>query len=202
VARNSIKSLFGHDVNEIDLSRCSAAVYSHCGAFVTLHKHGQLRGCIGMIESENPLIHTIRQMAVSAAIHDYRFPPVAEHELEQIEIEISVLSPLKKIDDISQIVLGKHGIYLRKGSASGVFYHKSPMRQDGIWNSFWAIVPVIRPELDGMVGGNLIFIFFGRCVFGIGVQKLAPTSGNLRITIWASSIFYVVFCNGKTFSLN
>jgi len=121
VARNSIKSLFGHDVNEIDLSRCSAAVYSHCGAFVTLHKHGQLRGCIGMIESENPLIHTIRQMAVSAAVHDYRFPPVAEHELEQIEIEISVLSPLKKIDDISQIVLGKHGIYLRKGSASGVF---------------------------------------------------------------------------------
>ena len=121
VARNSIKSLFGHDVNEIDLSRCSAAIYSHCGAFVTLHKHGQLRGCIGMIESENPLIHTIRQMAVSAAIHDYRFPPVAEHELEQIEIEISVLSPLKKIDDISQIVLGKHGIYLRKGSASGVF---------------------------------------------------------------------------------
>ena len=74
-----------------------------------------------MIESENPLIHTIRQMAVSAAVHDYRFPPVAAHELEHIEIEISVLSPLKKIDDISQIVLGKHGIYLRKGSASGVF---------------------------------------------------------------------------------
>jgi len=124
VARNSIKSLFGHDVNEIDLSRCSAAIYSHCGAFVTLHKHGQLRGCIGMIESENPLIHTIRQMAVSAAIHDYRFPPVAEHELEHIEIEISVLSPLKKLMIFLKLCLASTEFICEKVRQVVCFYHK------------------------------------------------------------------------------
>jgi AmmeMemoRadiSam system protein A len=60
-------------------------------------------------------------MAVAAAKHDYRFPPVTEAELRRIEIEISVLSPLKKISDISEIELGKHGIYIRKGWSSGVF---------------------------------------------------------------------------------
>ena len=121
-ARHSIENLFRSDPNtKIDLSGCSDAIYAHCGAFVTLNLDGNLRGCIGMIESDDPLIHTIRKMAVAAAKHDYRFPPVTEAELRRIEIEISVLSPLKKISDISEIELGKHGIYIRKGWSSGVF---------------------------------------------------------------------------------
>ena len=121
-ARRSIENLFHSDSNtKIDLSVCSDAIYAHCGAFVTLNMDGNLRGCIGMIESDDPLIHTIRKMAVAAAKHDYRFPPVTEEELRRIEIEISVLSPLKKISDVSEIELGKHGIYIRKGWSSGVF---------------------------------------------------------------------------------
>lgn len=97
------------------------SLQEYCGAFVTLHKKGQLRGCIGRLVSNSPLHETIRDMAVSAAFHDYRFMPVNEQELPEIDIEISVLSPLKKIEDITEIELGKHGILIEKGHRSGVF---------------------------------------------------------------------------------
>lgn len=121
-ARRAIEKLFGlHITPQPDLSACSDAIYAHCGAFVTLNKYGQLRGCIGQMVSDRPLIETVRNMAVSAARYDYRFPPVTATELDLISIEISVLSPLKKIRDISEIELGKHGIYIVKGISSGVF---------------------------------------------------------------------------------
>ncbi len=121
-ARRAIEQLFGLDITpRPDLSACSEAIYAHCGAFVTLNKYGQLRGCIGQMISDRPLIETVRNMAVSAARHDYRFPPVTASELSDISIEISVLSPLKRIRDISEIELGKHGIYIVKGIRSGVF---------------------------------------------------------------------------------
>ena len=68
------------------------------GAFVTLHKKGQLRGCIGYIEGQGPLHRTIEKMAEAAAFRDPRFAPVTDRELSELEIEISVLTPLKKID--------------------------------------------------------------------------------------------------------
>jgi len=90
------------------------------GAFVTLHKHGNLRGCIGYIRAQKPLYETIREMASAAAFHDSRFKPVTKDELKDIEIEISVLTPLKKIDSIEEIEVGKHGIYITKGLYSGI----------------------------------------------------------------------------------
>ena len=121
-ARRAIEKLFGLNVTPPpNLSACSDAIYARCGAFVTLNKYGRLRGCIGQIISDRPLIETVRNMAVSAARYDYRFPPVTASELNVISIEISVLSPLRKIRDISEIELGKHGIYIVKGSRSGVF---------------------------------------------------------------------------------
>ena len=99
----------------------SDTLKARCGAFVTLHEHKKLRGCIGMIVSDKPLIETIREMAVSAAKHDHRFMPLTENELDEINIEISVLSPLKKISDISEIKLGVHGIFIMKESSTGVF---------------------------------------------------------------------------------
>jgi AmmeMemoRadiSam system protein B/AmmeMemoRadiSam system protein A len=99
----------------------SEAVKSSCGAFVTLEKHGDLRGCIGQFEPAGPLYKVVQDMAIAAAVNDPRFPPVSPEELKQIEIEISVLTPLKRIRSIDEFTLGKHGIYIRKGMRSGTF---------------------------------------------------------------------------------
>ncbi len=90
------------------------------GAFVTLHKHGQLRGCIGNFFSEKPLYETVADMAVSAAFHDPRFEPLQPSEFNEIEIEISALTPLVPITDVEQIQVGVHGIYIVKGPYRGV----------------------------------------------------------------------------------
>ncbi|OGL47971.1 MAG: AMMECR1 domain-containing protein [Candidatus Schekmanbacteria bacterium RIFCSPHIGHO2_02_FULL_38_11] len=90
------------------------------GAFVTIHKKGMLRGCIGYIEAIKTLGKTISEMAVAASTQDPRFPPVTEKELKEIDIEISVLTPLRKIKDIKEIEVGRHGILIRKGFYSGL----------------------------------------------------------------------------------
>lgn len=91
------------------------------GAFVSIYINKKLRGCIGGFAREgNPLLELVQQMAVSAA-SDRRFDPVKKEELENMNLEISVLSPLKKIDSIDEIELGKHGIYIKKGMFSGTF---------------------------------------------------------------------------------
>jgi len=90
------------------------------GAFVSLHKRGQLRGCIGYIEGRGPLHKTIEEMAEAAAFRDPRFSPVTERELPELDIEISVLTPLQRISDVNEIEVGKHGIYIKKGWYSGL----------------------------------------------------------------------------------
>jgi AmmeMemoRadiSam system protein A len=90
------------------------------GAFVTLHEKGELRGCIGMLEARAPLDETIREMAEAAALRDWRFEPVTPRELPDIDIEISVLSPLHRIKSIDEIQIGTHGIWITKGSYRGV----------------------------------------------------------------------------------
>ncbi len=91
------------------------------GAFVTLKKDNQLRGCLGEFASKEPLWKVIRQMVIAAASQDPRFPPVRLNELEEIKIEISVLSPLKRIDSPEEIKLGLHGVMIEKGGRRGVF---------------------------------------------------------------------------------
>jgi hypothetical protein len=90
------------------------------GAFVTLHKDGKLRGCIGHIRAQKPLVDTVVEMAEAAAFQDPRFPPVTSEELGQLEYEISVLTPLRRIKDVEEIQVGVHGIYLKKGGSSGL----------------------------------------------------------------------------------
>lgn len=89
--------------------------------FVTLSKNGDLRGCIGHMEARMPVYQAVVEMATAAAFNDYRFSPLGKEELKQIEIEISILSPLKKIDDPEQIRLGIDGVWIKKGYHSGVF---------------------------------------------------------------------------------
>jgi len=90
------------------------------GAFVSLHKAGRLRGCIGHIVGDRPLQDTIKDMAVAAAFDDPRFPPLAPEEFNDVDIELSVLTPLEKIDDPGVIQVGKHGIYIIKGYHAGL----------------------------------------------------------------------------------
>jgi AmmeMemoRadiSam system protein B/AmmeMemoRadiSam system protein A len=90
------------------------------GAFVSIRRGEELRGCIGMIEARAPLHETVRNMAVQAAFADPRFCAVDKDEIDQIHIEISVLTPLERIEDISQIEIGKHGLFIRKGFHSGL----------------------------------------------------------------------------------
>ncbi|MGB9711704.1 MAG: AmmeMemoRadiSam system protein A [Dissulfurimicrobium sp.] len=92
----------------------------HSGVFVTLHKHGNLRGCIGTFVSNKPLYEQVMDMAISSAFHDPRFRPLTSQELKEIDIEISVLSPLRLISSINEIEIGTHGIYIISGPYSGV----------------------------------------------------------------------------------
>ncbi len=93
-----------------------------CGCFVTLHVDGQLRGCIGTFVSDKPLVQTVAEMA-EAALNDPRFvhQRIRPDELERLDIEISVLSPLELTKDPLSLELGKHGIYIRRGLRSGCF---------------------------------------------------------------------------------
>jgi AmmeMemoRadiSam system protein B/AmmeMemoRadiSam system protein A len=122
IARQAIEDhLNGRQTSGPEPSKLPPALRRHCGAFVTLNKQGQLRGCIGHFGEDRPLHDVVREMAIAAASEDYRFSPVTSPELSTIEIEISVLTPLRKISSIDEIQMGKHGIYIRKGARGGTF---------------------------------------------------------------------------------
>jgi AmmeMemoRadiSam system protein A len=92
----------------------------HRGAFVTLEKNGQLRGCIGHIVADEPLISIVAQMAGAAALEDPRFPPVRPEELPDITFDISVLTPIRKLDRVEDIVIGRDGLIVSHGWARGL----------------------------------------------------------------------------------
>jgi AmmeMemoRadiSam system protein B/AmmeMemoRadiSam system protein A len=102
-------------------SQFSSNLKRNAGAFVTLNKEGELRGCIGRFTANSTLFELVQEMAIASATKDYRFSPVTRGELPVIDIEISVLTPLHKIESVKEIVLGKHGIYIKKGNSSGTF---------------------------------------------------------------------------------
>jgi len=99
------------------------------GAFVSLHERGGLRGCIGYVEAVKPLYQAVREMAVAASTEDPRFPPVKVEELDKIDIEITVLSPLRPLPSPDSIIVGKHGLVIRKGFHSGLLLPQVPVEQ-------------------------------------------------------------------------
>ena len=122
IALQSIKdSLDGKPITQPDLGSESIVLSSKCGAFVSLHKHGRLRGCIGHFGEDYPLYEIVAQMARAAAFEDPRFSPVRREELEDLDIEISVLTPMRRIQSLDEFELHRHGIYIRKGYRSGTF---------------------------------------------------------------------------------
>ena len=122
IARSSIDNyLAKNEFSSIDTSQFGETLKTPAGVFVTLTINGKLRGCIGRMTAGLPLYKVVQEMAVAAATSDYRFEKVNQTEMKFIEIEISVLSPLKKIKSIDEIEMRRHGIYIKKGSLSGTF---------------------------------------------------------------------------------
>lgn len=92
-----------------------------CGAFVTLHeKSGALRGCIGYVEAVKPLLQTVIEMAIACSTRDPRFQAVTPDEFPNLDLEVSVLTPLEEIRNIEKIRVGEHGLMIKKGHSSGL----------------------------------------------------------------------------------
>lgn len=115
IARRSIESAFTGDVIEVEKTNLRR------GAFVTLNKGGNLRGCIGYLTGIEPLYLEIFNLARAAAFDDYRFPPLRKEELNEIEIEISVLTEPEEIGSLDEFILGRDGIIMRCGNNKAVF---------------------------------------------------------------------------------
>jgi AmmeMemoRadiSam system protein A len=115
MARDAIVSrLSGKQQGTLGDDKLSPALLQRAGVFVSLYKQGKLRGCIGRFSTDNPLYLLVKEIAVSSALHDHRFSPLRTEEIPSIKIEISVLTPLKKIKSIDEFELGRHGIYIKK----------------------------------------------------------------------------------------
>jgi AmmeMemoRadiSam system protein B/AmmeMemoRadiSam system protein A len=122
IAFNSIRdSLDGKPIAQPIVNCQFSIINSKCGAFVSLHKHGRLRGCIGHFGEDYPLYEIVAEMARAAAFDDPRFMPVTRDELDDLDIEISVLTPMRRIQSLDEFELHRHGIYIKKGYRSGTF---------------------------------------------------------------------------------
>jgi hypothetical protein len=122
IARNAISSMLDNRKNLLpDEDTLSQNLKGIFGAFVSVYIDHKLRGCIGRLETSQPLYQTINSIAKAAAMHDTRFEPVSVDEIDTMTVEISVLTPLKKVESIDEIVPGKHGVLIRKDYKSGTF---------------------------------------------------------------------------------
>jgi AmmeMemoRadiSam system protein B/AmmeMemoRadiSam system protein A len=122
MARQAVEAVVERkDPPPVDPGTLSEALRAPCGAFVTLNKNHALRGCIGRFDATEPLYKVVRMMAVAAATQDPRFSPVESAEIPDLEIEISVLTPMRRIHSIDEFELGRQGIYMKSGNRSGTF---------------------------------------------------------------------------------
>lgn len=119
IALGSIRTAF--DSTSYTPRGITSTLRQHCGAFVSLMKHGRLRGCMGSFNQDTPLYEMIHEMARAAAFEDPRFHGLRQDELPAIKIEISVLTPMRRIHSLDEFQLHRHGIYIRKGYRSGTF---------------------------------------------------------------------------------
>jgi AmmeMemoRadiSam system protein A len=119
LARDSMAAFAAGDVFK-DPADVPGSTRKVQGAFVSLHKAGQLRGCIGYVEGIKPLWQAVRDLAVEASAHDPRFAPVRPREVEEVDVEISVLTPLERIKGPGDVEVGAHGLLIRSAGRSGL----------------------------------------------------------------------------------
>jgi AmmeMemoRadiSam system protein A len=121
IARRSIEAVLDGRRHELDAAQLDECLRRPSGAFVSLHtKDGDLRGCIGSIEAVAPLCQAVSSSAVAAAFRDPRFHPVEAAELPGLHIEISVMSPIVPVADVSEIEVGRDGLIIRRHSRAGL----------------------------------------------------------------------------------
>lgn len=130
LARGAINDLFRTPEVQLDEYAADPAFRLHAGAFVTITQLGELRGCIGFVVADKELYKVIYEAAQLAAAEDPRFPPVTESEVDGLSIEISVLSPPEPIDSYNEIEIGKHGLIVREGFASGLLLPQVPVEHN------------------------------------------------------------------------
>ncbi len=123
--RNTIKEYLGISTEELTLPD-NPVFNENIGVFVTINKHGHLRGCIGYVIGFQPLKKSLKEVAISAAFKDPRFIPLSRDEIEDITIEITLLSPMEKCN-ISNIVVGRDGLMMRKNGYSGLLLPQVPV---------------------------------------------------------------------------
>ena len=114
----------------------SAAAMRPGGVFVTIHARGELRGCIGHVETDEPLGRVIPRMAIAAAADDPRFPPVTSSELSDLEIELSLLGPLEPVASLDEIEIGRHGLVVEMGGHRGLLLPQVATEWDGDATTF------------------------------------------------------------------
>ena len=119
LARSAIERWVGEGERAID-STGDAGLTELAGAFVTLHREGELRGCIGRIRADHPLEQVVQEVAISAATGDPRFYPVRSGEISEIDLEVSVISPFRIVQDIQEIEVGRDGLMISEGHISGL----------------------------------------------------------------------------------
>lgn len=165
IARQSIKLAVNKKIPPVP-NDCPAVFRMPSGAFVTIHKFGELRGCIGYIEATKPIIDTIVETASHAAMNDPRFKPVSIDELEDLELEISILSHLKEITDLNEIEVGTHGIVMEQGANRGL------------------LLPQVATEYNWDRD-----TFLSQAARKAGLPYDAWKKGNTRISIFTAEIF-------------
>jgi AmmeMemoRadiSam system protein B/AmmeMemoRadiSam system protein A len=151
------------------------ALMQERGAFVTLKEKGELRGCIGYVAPIKPLSLTVRDVATYAALSDTRFSPVEPAELGQLQYEVSVLSPLRRVLDIKQIEVGKHGLVMRRGEYEGLLLPQVPVEQR--WNRMTFLAETCRKAglpADAWKDEQTDIFMFTALVFGDHTPAAAP----------------------------
>ena len=139
------------------------------GVFVTLKKHGELRGCIGYIVPRAPLSQAVIENTINSSAKDWRFNPVEVNEVSDITIEISVLSQMKKINGPDEFIVGKEGIVIRKGPASAVFLPQVATEQG--WGKTETLCQLCRKaglSPDAWKDDDIEFFVFTASVFHEG----------------------------------
>ena len=129
LARKSVEYVVQEKYAYEPPANASATLNQERGAFTTLKKSGELRGCIGYTSAAKPLYTTVRDTATLAAMRDPRFPPVTASELPSLEYEISVMSPLRRVTDVQQIKVGQHGLLMKNGDSEGLLLPQVPVEQ-------------------------------------------------------------------------
>lgn len=174
IARGAIVSnLTGEKLPQPETTPLSLLVKRGC--FVTIKQNSALRGCIGSFVSDKPLHELVREMAVAAATLDPRFYPMKRDDLDDFELEISVLSPLRKIDSIEDIQVGLHGLYLEKNVSRGVLLPQVAMEYGWDREAFLrqTCLKAGLHEDDWREGAN-IYVFSAEVFGPVSGQEIKP----------------------------